>query len=124
MTSKYITILYATCGIIFIILPFIFYAFDLPRDEWMLPLTLHVFFINSKAHPGYEITFVVSAYLVNTICLLIAGNIYNYTYVGVHLNRVGILFKTKITNAPNSRFSFRFDNNAFVFLRVHSTDHL
>lgn len=65
--------MYTLCGVIFNILPFVFYAFNLPREDWMLPLTLRIFFINNKAHPGYEFTFVVSAYCVNTLCVLLAG---------------------------------------------------
>lgn len=72
-TSKYITIIYSVCGIIFISLPFAFYIFDLPREDWMLPLTLRIFFTNNKAHPGYALNFLVSAYAVNNLCLMLAG---------------------------------------------------
>lgn len=74
MISKYLTATYSICSVMFNIFPFIFYFFDLPRDDWMLPLTLRVFFVSNKSHPGYEITFLISGYLVNSICLSLAGN--------------------------------------------------
>lgn len=117
IASKYITIIYSICGVTFIILPFVLYVFDLRRKYWMLPLTLRIFFTNANEHPGYELNFLVSAYCVNNLCMMLAGNMREFDEM------LWFFLFFFLTNFDSS-FSHRFDIHAFVFVRIHSVDHL
>lgn len=93
-TSKYLTIIYISAGITFVTSPLIFYIFNLPREEWMQPITVRLFFTDRKSHPGYEINFFLSVYIINILCVLLAGNTENRVEVSCSSNHKLISIST------------------------------
>lgn len=74
LSGKYIVLSYYSAVLSFFLTPLAFYVLNIPNSDWMLPVTLRIFFTNQKSHPGYELNFVYSACLINFFGSVLAGD--------------------------------------------------
>lgn len=73
LSGKYITLSYYSAVLSFFLTPLAYYVLNIPNSEWMLPVTIRVFFTNPKSHPGYELNFVYSTFLITFFGSVLAG---------------------------------------------------
>lgn len=76
LASKTITIINTAAGSILVLFPILFRIIGIPNSEWMLPLTMEIFFTNNKSHPGYELNYMFCAYSISISSWVFTGTIH------------------------------------------------
>lgn len=73
IASKAISLINSSAGLILVLFPILFRIAGIPNSEWMLPLSMRVFFTNNKAHPGYELNYLFCTYSISISSWVFTG---------------------------------------------------